>query len=696
MVKGKVLNDLQITHALEEIFGLPDDPTQSDDDLQSDEEEIQYSTTKLQRILEDLDKPSQGILPQSPDPPSSPVECLSPQSFHSESSGAATVELPRSPLTKSSYTDHPRRDTGLQVLPVSSNQQAAEPRTQSPRPSPQSSHTDRPRRATGVQVLPVSQQAAEPRTLSPQNVYADSETDDSDGDDEVWKKTKWTTYRPTPSVYDEIPMGPKHMFSSRIRPVVLFEKFFTDDVYDSIVFQTNLYAEQSNAEGWTALDKKELKAFLGIIIIMGYNILPSIDLYWSSDPGFRVDEIAEVMTVKRFKKILQCFHLNDNLGQPANITDKLYKLRPLLDSINEACLTNAKASSSQSIDESMILFKGRSSMKQYMPLKPIKRGYKVWCRCDSYTGYLYEFYLYTGKSETGTEEGLGYKVVKTLTEKLIDKALEEYHIIVTFDNFFCDYNLLQYLYENGIYATGTVRRHRKNLPGLVKQKLKLEKGQYKWRVKGNVAFIVWQDSKEVLLLTNAFHPKVDKTTIMRTQKDGSKMAIECPLAVKEYTKRMGGVDRFDQVKSTYSVGRRSKKWWLRIFYFLLDTSITNAYLLYCQNENVTKLSNLEFRVSIARGLISGFTSRKRRSGPVNYVCKRKAVLSENRQKALHVIAEEIRYTNVGDHMPAELPSYKRCRMCSTKIKDKRSKIMCEKCGVPLCITPCFSAFHKKS
>ncbi|KAL0879758.1 hypothetical protein ABMA27_003470 [Loxostege sticticalis] len=454
MVKSKVLNDLQITHALEEIFGLPDDPTQSDDDLQSDEEEIQYSTTKLQRILEDLDKPSQGILRQSPDPPSSPVECLSPQSFHSESSGAATVELPRSPLTKSSHTDHPRRDTGLQVLPVSSNQQAAEPRTksprpspqsshtdhpirdtglqvlpvssnqqaaeprtQSPRPSPQSSHTDRPRRATGVQVLPVSQQAAEPRTLSPQNVYADSETDDSDGEDEVWKKTKWTTYRPTPSVYYEIPMGPPHMFSSRIRPVVLFEKFFTDDVYDSIVFQTNLYAEQSNAEGWTALDKKELKAFLGIIIIMGYNILPSIDLYWSSDPGFRVDEIAEVMTVKGFKKILQCFHLNDNLGQPANITDKLYKLRPLLDSINEACLTNAKASSSQSIDESMILFKGRSSMKQYMPLKPIKRGYKVWCRCDSYTGYLYEFYLYTGKLETGTEEGLGYKVVKTLTEK---------------------------------------------------------------------------------------------------------------------------------------------------------------------------------------------------------------------------------------------------------------------------------------
>ncbi|GBP55934.1 ATP-dependent DNA helicase PIF1 [Eumeta japonica] len=100
MSKSKVLNDLEITHALEEIFGLPDDPAQSDDDLQSDEEEIQYSTAKLQRILENIDKPSQGIQPQSPDAPSSPVECqnLSPRSFHSESSGPATVELPRSHL----------------------------------------------------------------------------------------------------------------------------------------------------------------------------------------------------------------------------------------------------------------------------------------------------------------------------------------------------------------------------------------------------------------------------------------------------------------------------------------------------------------------------------------------------------------------------------------------------------------------
>ncbi|CAG5017950.1 unnamed protein product [Parnassius apollo] len=67
----KALNDLEIACALEEIFGLPDDPDVSDDNLESDEEDVQYSTVKLQRILESLDEPHDGILAPTPDPPDS-------------------------------------------------------------------------------------------------------------------------------------------------------------------------------------------------------------------------------------------------------------------------------------------------------------------------------------------------------------------------------------------------------------------------------------------------------------------------------------------------------------------------------------------------------------------------------------------------------------------------------------------------
>ena len=57
----------------------------------------------------------------------------------------------------------------------------------------------------------------------------------------------------------------------------------------------------------------------------------------------------------------------------------------------------------------MVPYKGRSSLKQYMPKKPVKRGLKVWVRADSVTGYISRFQIYTGKKST--EKGLGARVV---------------------------------------------------------------------------------------------------------------------------------------------------------------------------------------------------------------------------------------------------------------------------------------------
>ena len=44
----------------------------------------------------------------------------------------------------------------------------------------------------------------------------------------------------------------------------------------------------------------------------------------------------------------------------------------------------------------MIPFKGRSLMKQYVPWKSVKRGFKVWTMADARNGYMYDFNVYTG------------------------------------------------------------------------------------------------------------------------------------------------------------------------------------------------------------------------------------------------------------------------------------------------------------
>ena len=65
-------------------------------------------------------------------------------------------------------------------------------------------------------------------------------------------------------------------------------------------------------------------------------------------------------------------------------------------------------------------FTGRSSMKQYLPLKPTKRGFKVWVEADAVTGYICDFDVYVGKPSDGvsTNSGLGERVVFQLCRPL--------------------------------------------------------------------------------------------------------------------------------------------------------------------------------------------------------------------------------------------------------------------------------------
>ena len=114
-----------------------------------------------------------------------------------------------------------------------------------------------------------------------------------------------------------------------------------------------------------------------------------------------------------------------------------------------------KPNKHQSIDESIIKFKGRSSLKQYNPMKPIKRGFKLWTRADE-TGFIFEFQVYTGKIKKTSEINLGGRVVTELTREIIG---DNHHVY--FDNFFSSANLLKSLKEDRIFACGTIRKDRK-------------------------------------------------------------------------------------------------------------------------------------------------------------------------------------------------------------------------------------------
>jgi hypothetical protein len=130
--------------------------------------------------------------------------------------------------------------------------------------------------------------------------------------------------------------------------------------------------------------------------------------------------------------------------------DKLYKARSFIDALQKNFLKCYDPDDVMSVDESMISFKGRGSLKRYMPKKPMRRGYKVWMlACKS--AYVLKFEVYTGKKGEKKKKNLGESVVKSMME-----VLEGANHKVLFDSYFTTYELLKSLKEKEIYACGTV------------------------------------------------------------------------------------------------------------------------------------------------------------------------------------------------------------------------------------------------
>ena len=172
-----------------------------------------------------------------------------------------------------------------------------------------------------------------------------------------------------------------------------------------IVTQSNLYAmgEEKYSE-WVKVSVEELQAYFGLRILMGIVKLPALSMYWSKDTALNQHEVTSRISRNRFQEITRYIHFADNStltqrGQPGY--DRLGKVRPVMEALEERFLANYSPNCEQAVDEAMIPFQGRSSLKQYLPAKPVKRGIKVWCRADSHNS---EIQVYMGQSATGERE----------------------------------------------------------------------------------------------------------------------------------------------------------------------------------------------------------------------------------------------------------------------------------------------------
>jgi len=350
-------------------------------------------------------------------------------------------------------------------------------------------------------------------------------------------------------------------------PLELFCRFFSEDVWDLMKEETNRYAnvcitDDPSGRAWSDTTIEELKAFVGMLILMGIVRLPRLELYWSTNfPLISTRGISNVMPKTKFEQLFRFFHLNDNskqvpYGQDGH--DKLFKVRKLLDLLCPLFEAEFQMHQSCTIDEAMIPFKGRLRFKQYMKDKPTKWGIKVFVLSDAPTGYVKRMQVYTGKGlDTGMSDvGLCTKVVLDLMEGFDNMGVQLYT-----DNFYTSPLLYYMLYKHGVSACGTVRPQRLGFPSeLIVKASEANRGLYEYRSNGPLLACSWVDKRSLYFLsTMHVGERVGNPTVKSRQADGTLADISCPPCLPDYQKYMRGVDRGDQLESYYNVSRKSKK-----------------------------------------------------------------------------------------------------------------------------------------
>ena len=180
------------------------------------------------------------------------------------------------------------------------------------------------------------------------------------------------------------PVGPNFEAFVNAKEIDYFCLLFGDDILIKIVDESNRFARQKLADKpekrWVDITLPELKAYLGISIIMGINYNPRTAMYWSADEFYCNPGIKKVMPRNRFDEIKRFLHFSDSSKQMQRGEegyDRLYKVRCLLEHCKKTFKDSYNPSKNLSVDEGMIAFKGRLSFRQYMPAKPTKYGIKV-------------------------------------------------------------------------------------------------------------------------------------------------------------------------------------------------------------------------------------------------------------------------------------------------------------------------------
>lgn len=344
--------------------------------------------------------------------------------------------------------------------------------------------------------------------------------------------------------------------------------------------------------------------------------------------------------------------------------DKFEPIREIFDAVNVSFLQNYTPGTHITVDERMVGFRGRCGFRVYMKSKPDRYGMKLWVASDVETSYLLNIQPYLGKVGPFPEIGQGERVVKDLIAPFYGSNRG-----VTTDNFFTTVPLANFLLQQNITLTGTMRKNNRYIPEkMLNLKDRTEKSSI-FYFSGDLTLVSYvpKKNKNVILLSSEFHD----TSLEIGDKKRPELVIH-------YNVTKGGVDNGDRMTKLYTCSRTTRRWPLRMFMDLVDIAALNAYIIWTSKYPNWKINDRSRRQLFIRELGVELIRSN--------VILRQSVISNHHYHITYSF--ELFNKLVGIPQPSvsscdDVTNKARCFFCMRN-KDRKSKIKCEKCFKSIC------------
>ena len=200
----------------------------------------------------------------------------------------------------------------------------------------------------------------------------------------------------------------------------------------------------------------------------------------------------------------------------------------------------------------------------------------------------------------------------------------------------------------------------------------------KLKSKENIKAVHWFDKSDVFAMSS-----IHGTSSIPVLRRGDNEHVMKPEMINEYNKYMNGVDKCDQHLASYSIDRKTLKWWKKIFFRVLDVCILNAMITYTTYDPTFKQKKCSHK------------------------CFRLELIDQLVQLHIYNNVPRVRHSNIqinrlkGRHFPvSKHPHRVVCTNCGyQKVngKQRRTKVsnLCEQCNKFICKN-CFADYHTKN